>query len=166
MQALLDAGASVHVKDWESGWTPLHRSLYFGHVRLSLLLLQAGALMDGGRSLDPTGRGERQKHRARSRSRSESLATPTEGKNRSAARQRNDGLGDGEGNSPLDVLSLELRPQLKAARESGLGGDVFSFGKADFTLGYPTSFGRADVVRPRRIEALANLQVTRVSASK
>lgn len=119
--------------------------------------------MDDSKNLDPTGRGERQKNRARSRSRSESLATPSEGKNRSTARH---GLGDGEGNSPLDVLSLELRPQLKAARESGLGGDVYSFGKADFTLGYPTSFGRADVVRPRRIEALANLQVTRVSASK
>lgn len=164
-QALLNAGASVHVKDWESGWTPLHRSLYFGHIRLSLLLLQAGALMDGGRDLDSPGRGERRKHRARSHSRSESLAAPAEVKNRSG-RQRNDDLGDGEGDSPLDVLSLELRPQLKAARDSGLGGDVFSFGKADFTLGYPTSFGRADVVRPRRIEALANLQVTRVSASK
>ncbi|CAN0340527.1 unnamed protein product, partial [Ectocarpus sp. 12 AP-2014] len=46
---LIDAGASVHLKDWESGWTPLHRSLYFGHIRLSLLLLQAGALLDGGR---------------------------------------------------------------------------------------------------------------------
>lgn len=111
--------------------------------------------MDGGR--DQPGREDRQKQRTRSRSRSESLAL--------GARRHNDGLGDGEGNSPLDVLSLELRPQLKAARESGLGGDVFSFGKADFTLGYD-SFGRAHVVRPRRIEALANLHVTRVSASK
>lgn len=150
-QALIDAGASVHVKDYESGWTPLHRSLYFGHVRLSLLLLKAGALMDGERE-------DRQKQRT--------LALPNDGKSRSAAgaRRRNDGLGDGEGNSPLDVLSLELRPQLRAARESGLGGDVFSFGKADFTLGYD-SFGRADVVRPRRIDALANLHVTRVSAA-
>lgn len=121
--------------------------------------------MDCGR--DEPGREDRQKQRARSRSRSESLALPNDGKSQSAAgaRRRNDGLGDDEGNSPLDVLSLELRPQLKAARASGLGGDVFSFGKADFTLGYD-SFGRADVVRPRRIEALANLHVTRVSASK
>lgn len=162
---LIDAGASVHVKDYESGWTPLHRSLYFGHIRLSLLLLKAGALMDGGR--DQPDREDRQNKRTRSRSRSDSLALPHNDKSRSAAaaRRRNDGLGDGEGNSPLDVLSLELRSRLKAASESGLGGDVFSFGKADFTLGYD-SFGRADVVRPRRIEALANLHVIRVSASK
>eukprot|EP00903_Cladosiphon_okamuranus_P017449 g16073.t1 len=162
--ALIDAGASVHVKDYESGWTPLHRSLYFGHIRLSLLLIKAGALMDGGR--EKPGRDGRQKQRARSRSRSESLAFPSDCKSRATGGHRhNDGVGDGEGNSPLDVLSLELRPQLKAARDSGLGGDVFSFGKADFTLGYD-SFGRADVVRPRRIETLANLHVTRVSASK
>lgn len=122
--------------------------------------------MDGGRG--QPGREDRQKQRtrSRSRSRSESLALPSDCKSRAAgARGQNVGLGDGEGNSPLDVLSLELRPQLKAARESGLGGDVFSFGKADFTLGYD-SFGRADVVRPRRIEALANLHVTHVSASR
>lgn len=158
-QVLIDAGASLHAKDWESGWTPLHRSLYFGHIRLSLLLLQAGALMDGGRDQLH----ERRKHRPRSRS--ESRGLDKEGKSGGVARRRNDSLGDGEGNSPLDVLSLELRPQLKAARESGLGGDVYSFGKADFTLGYD-SFGRADVIRPRRIEALANLHITRVAASK
>eukprot|EP00752_Nemacystus_decipiens_P013486 g11945.t1 len=162
--ALIDAGASVHIKDYESGWTPLHRSLYFGHVRLSLLLLKAGALMDVER--DQPGREDRHKQRTRSRSRSESIALPSDCKSRAAGyRRQNDDLADGEGNSPLDVLSLELRPQLKAARESGLGGDVFSFGKADFTLGYD-SFGRADVVRPRRIEALANLHVVRVSASR
>ncbi|CAN0584653.1 unnamed protein product, partial [Ectocarpus sp. 12 AP-2014] len=80
-------------------------------------------------------------------------------------RRINDGLGDLEGNSPLDVLSLELRNHLKTARESGVGGDVFSFGKADFTLGYD-SFGRADIIPPRRVESLANLHVTRVAASK
>ncbi|CAM9456319.1 unnamed protein product [Ectocarpus sp. 6 AP-2014] len=159
---LIDAGASVHLKDWESGWTPLHRSLYFGHIRLSLLLLQAGALLDGGR--DQPDRDYRQKHRARSRSESVS-ATGKSRSGTSARRRINDGLGDFEGNSPLDVLSLELRNDLKTARESGVGGDVFSFGKADFTLGYD-SFGRADIIPPRRVESLANLHVTRVAASK
>lgn len=161
MQVLIDAGASLHVKDWESGWTPLHRSLYFGHIRLSLLLLQAGARMDGSRN-QPHGR---QKYRPRSRSESRGLHNEGASSGAVGARRRNDSLGDDEGNSPLDVLSLELRPQLKAARESGLGGDVYSFGKADFTLGYD-SFGRADVILPRRVEALANLQIIRVAASK
>lgn len=117
--------------------------------------------MDGGRD-QPHGQ---QKHRPRSRSESRGLHSESKSNGAVGTRRRNDSLGDDEGNSPLDILSLELRPQLKAARESGLGGDVYSFGKADFTLGYD-SFGRADVIRPRRVEALANLQITRVAASK
>lgn len=148
---LLDHGADVSCKDWESGWTPLHRCLYFGHIRVALLLLQAGALLDGGREDAST-----KNRRARARSRSESLGF---------APKRSDGLGDNDGNTPLDILSLGLRPQLKAAREMGRGGDVYSMGKADFFLGYD-SFGQAEVIRPRRIEALANLQVVRVAASK
>src|SRR3546814_2647487 len=42
-QLLLLRGADTNVPDWESGWTPLHRSFYFGHVKLSLLLLKHGA---------------------------------------------------------------------------------------------------------------------------
>ncbi|CAM9257349.1 unnamed protein product [Scytosiphon promiscuus] len=164
-RTLIDAGASVHAKDWESGWTPLHRSLYFGHIRVTLLLLQAGALLDGGRG-DPHPDHDRRHKQHRSRSRSESLSGPGKSRGSAGSRRRvNDGLGDHEGNSPLDVLSLELRPHLRRARESGVGGDVFSFGKADFALGYD-SFGRADVLPPRRVEALANLHVTRVAASK
>lgn len=143
----------------------MHRSLYFGHIRLSLLLLQAGALLDGGRDRPPD-RDDSKKHRSRSRTESLASVSSSRGCARTTqARRRRDGLGDGDGNSPLDVLSLELRPQLKVAREVGRGGDVFSFGKADFTLGYD-SFGKADVIRPRRVEALANLQVVRVAASK
>lgn len=165
-QALLDAGADIHVKDWESGWTPLHRSLYFGHIRLSLLLLQAGALLDGGRD-QPADRDCTKKPRSRT-NRSESISSicsnPASGR-ATSSRRRADGLGDGDGNTPLDILSLELRPKLRAAREIGQGGDVFSFGTADFTLGYD-SFGKTNVVQPRRVEALANLKVVRVAASK
>lgn len=167
-QALLDAGANIHVKDWESGWTPLHRSLYFGHIRLSLLFLQAGALLDGGRD-EPADRDYTKKARSRT-TRSESVSissvcsNPASGRATSSRRQAN-GLGDGDGNTPLDILSLELRPKLRAAREIGQGGDVFSFGTADFALGYD-SFGKTNVVQPRRVEALANLKVVRVAASK
>lgn len=164
-QALLDAGADVHLKDWESGWTPLHRSLYFGHIRVSLLLLQGGALLNGGRDQPPDPGDSAKRH---SRSRSELLGSywSKSGYARTGRTRRlSDGLGDGEGNSPLDILSLGLRPQLKAARERGLGGDVYSFGKADFFLGYD-SFGKADVIQPRRVESLANLQVIRLAASK
>ena len=166
-QILLGAGANVHLRDLESGWTPLHRSLYFGHVRISLLLLQAGAVLDCERDKTAS-----KLHLARSRSRSESLGSasnhPGSANTNSSAdrrRLRFESLFDSDGNSPLDVLSLELRPQLKVAREMGVGGDVYSFGKADFFLGYD-SFEKADVIQPRRIEALANLRVVRVAASK
>lgn len=133
---------------------------------MSLLLLQSGALLDG---IDQ--RTERDKKPLpRSRSRSESLGSfcPKSGSvDTASARRRSasNGVGDGDGNTPLDLLSLDLRPELKTAREAGQGGDVYSFGKADFFLGYD-SFGKANVIRPRRVEALANLQVVRVAASK
>ncbi|CAM9907301.1 unnamed protein product, partial [Laminaria digitata] len=166
-KALLDGGADIHVKDWESGWTPLHRSIYFGHTRLSLLLLQAGALLDGGRDKPPDRADCTKKPRPRT-TRSESIGSicsnPASAR-ATSSRRRTDGLGDGDGNTPLDILSLELRPKLKAAREIGQGGDLFSFGTADFTLGYD-SFGKTNVVQPRRVESLANLKVVRVAASK
>lgn len=157
-QVLLNAGASVHILDWESGWTPLHRSLYFGHIRVSLLLLKAGACLDGGRNEATVQGFTGGESKPCSRGRSESLGPY-------AARRRSDHLGDHDGNTPLDLLSLELRPCLSQARAREEGGDVFSFGKADFFLGYD-SLGAVDVVRPRRIEALANLKVIRVAASR
>lgn len=169
-QTLLDAGADVHIADWESGWTPLHRSLYFGHVRLSLLLLQAGAVLDGSQDHSAYKYRPGSSKDQRLRSHSESLARgafcPNPGSARSTTTpQRNNSLGDDDGNSPLDLLSLGLRPQLKAACDRALGGDVYSFGKADFFLGYDT-FGKADVISPRRVEALANLRVLRLAASR
>lgn len=156
----------MKLRDWESGWTPLHRSLYFGHVRLSLLLVQAGALIDGGRdqlaSVPSSGN-----RKVRSRSRSESIESASaKGSVRPSLVGRwSDCLADHDGNTPLDLLSLELRPQLMEARMKARGGDVYSFGKADFFLGYD-SFGKADVVMPRRVETLANLQVVHVAASR
>ncbi|KAG1714116.1 Inhibitor of Bruton tyrosine kinase [Nymphon striatum] len=33
----------LHVKDYESGWTALHRSLYYGHIAVCRYLIQCGA---------------------------------------------------------------------------------------------------------------------------
>lgn len=41
--ALLEAGADVNVRDGESGWTALHKALYWGHLRLGAALLSADA---------------------------------------------------------------------------------------------------------------------------
>lgn len=144
----------------------MHRSLYFGHIRLSLLLLQAGAALDGDQDQSAYRAGSSKKPRSLSRSESLGAFCPNPDSARSTtARRRSDRLGDDDGNSPLDLVSLELRPQLKAARDKALGGDVYSFGKADFFLGCDT-FGKADVISPRRVEALANLRVVRLAASR
>jgi alpha-tubulin suppressor-like RCC1 family protein len=39
-------GADLNIRDYESGWTALHRSVYHGNVRASVLLLRAGASID------------------------------------------------------------------------------------------------------------------------
>lgn len=44
----LTHGANLSIADRESGWLALHRSLYFKHIKVSLLLLAFGATIDGG----------------------------------------------------------------------------------------------------------------------
>ena len=41
---LIEAGANLDVQDGETGWTPLHRAVYYGHIRAMSLLLQASAI--------------------------------------------------------------------------------------------------------------------------
>lgn len=43
----LKHGASISHVDTESGWTALHRSIYGGHIKVSMLLTKAGAALDG-----------------------------------------------------------------------------------------------------------------------
>ncbi len=42
---LLNAGAieCIDLPDYENGWTPIHRSIYFGHLKITLILLRFGA---------------------------------------------------------------------------------------------------------------------------
>ncbi|CAM9159061.1 unnamed protein product [Choristocarpus tenellus] len=160
VQILLDIGADVHVKDWESGWTPLHRSLYSGHLRVSLHLLENGAVLgdcSDDEALDPS-------VKSGTRHRSHSTLRDFNGNGRAVTRARC-GFRDNDGNSALDVLSLQLRSNLATATTAGHGGDVYSFGKADFFLGYDLP-NASDVIRPRRVESLANLQVVCVAASR
>ena len=43
---LLKGGASTTISDWENGWSPLHRALYFRNLRVALALVKAGAILD------------------------------------------------------------------------------------------------------------------------
>ena len=54
-QKLISLGADLTIQDFESGWTALHRALYHGHLKVSLLLIKAGAdLGDNWRTDDWT----------------------------------------------------------------------------------------------------------------
>ncbi|KAF3614707.1 hypothetical protein FXO38_35500 [Capsicum annuum] len=43
VKRLLAAGADPNVRDWESGWSSLHRALHFGHLAVASILLQSRA---------------------------------------------------------------------------------------------------------------------------
>jgi alpha-tubulin suppressor-like RCC1 family protein len=117
VQELVEGGANLELTDWESGWTALHRSLYFGHIRTSLLLLKAGANLNAPR--------------------------------------------DRSGATPMDLLSSCLKDYPEG---SGVGGGVYSFGKADFQLGY--LLNAADAHDPRPVDRLAGRRVVRVAAAR
>lgn len=43
---LLNHGANIQQKDWESGWTALHRAIYYGNIENALILKRFGASFD------------------------------------------------------------------------------------------------------------------------
>jgi len=71
---------------------------------------------------------------------------------------------DADGQSPISLLSLILQDTLPFESQ-GEGGEVFSFGKADFPLGYVLP-NTSDVHKPRRVETLTNLGVVLVAAAR
>lgn len=139
VQALLvylQHGADLNMKDKESGWTPLHRSLYFGHLRVSIILIQSGAILDGQISMS----------------------------NRMLSNIKLNPL-DNDGMTPGDLLLNALAPTLSASRSKVLSSNLLCFGKSDFTLGVPLPKS-SEVVQPKRVETLLNECVIQVCASK
>ena len=148
---LLKLGAKHSLQDFESGWTPLHRAFYFGNLKISLLLIRAGALIadDAEKSNWKTDVCPR---RERWRSiRNLSTWKPNI---------------DHDGLSPLDLLSLSLGQNLTTSKRHLLCTSVLSFGKADFTLGVPLPNSIVDILRPRRIEPLSCECIIQIVASK
>jgi len=145
---LLARGANPNKADWESHWTALHRALYHGHLRIALLLLRAGAVL--GDELTPWhGAGH---------------VRGSNNDKKGSNGSRKDGV-DKDGLTPLSLLSWRLRAHLQQAVREGRGGDVVTFGKTDFPLGYALPNTR-DVQKPRRVEALADIEVVTVAAAK
>ncbi|OQS06735.1 regulator of chromosome condensation (RCC1) [Thraustotheca clavata] len=121
---LLRYGADPHVHDWESGYTPLHRSLLQGHINASLLLLNGGS---------------------------------------SLTLEENLACVDDDGYSPMDLLSVKLQSQYPS--NPRLGGEVYTFGKVDFQLGYHLPHGDEQFI-PRRVKFPADTDIIALSAAR
>ncbi len=161
MRFLLGRRADPNAADAESGWTALHRALYAGHLRIALLLLRAGAVL--GDELTPWRGGAGGGGNAARPQLQQHHGHGSSAKNAAGA--------DHDGLTPLALASWLRRGQLRQARAEGRGGDVVSFGKGlDNQLGYPASdkHGRRgdDVPKPRRIEALADVEVVGAAAAR
>jgi inhibitor of Bruton tyrosine kinase len=154
---LLKWKADTTIQDYENGWTPLHRSLYFGHLKITMLLLKAGAKLGDeftteNSSIDIESKWERERTIRNSRS----WRSPI----------------DHDGHAPLDLLSLQLSPFLIKAlptyNHSSLAcTEVLAFGKSDFFLGIPLPRAAVDVTRPRPVSELTlDVPIVDVVASK
>ena len=148
---LLKWNANTSLQDFENGWTPLHRSLYFGHLKITLLLLKAGAKLGDDFTRD-------------------NFSIDVECKWEKGRSLRTHHLWkspiDHDGNSPLDLLSLKLSPFLRASSAPPCT-EVVTFGKADFFLGVPLPHSQSQVTRPRPIAELSlEVPITDIAASR
>ncbi|KAG7380348.1 hypothetical protein PHYPSEUDO_007275 [Phytophthora pseudosyringae] len=134
---LLRYGADLLAADWESGWTPLHRSLYHQHLFTTLLLLRHAQTHFGKKFL------RKYLHEIRDRAQQSPMQLL------STRLQHN--------YKPLE--------DLENAAEGCDGGLVYTFGKRDYQLGY--HLPNADMqVTPRLVELPANVPIVQLSASK
>jgi hypothetical protein len=135
--ALLQAGADKMMRN-KQGETALHRSMALGEIRASLTLLESGAQL--GDVLVPQDKSR-------------------------TGRQTKCRSQDNRGRTPLDLLSATLKQHIVDAAAAGRGAEVFSFGKADYQLGYEPS-NEVYVQHPRRVSALKRSDVVRIAASQ
>lgn len=159
---LLSRGANPNKADRESHWTSLHRALYHGHLRIALLLLRAGAVL--GDELTPWQAGHHLRGGKNNGSRNNQTTTRSFLDKKESSQSRKDGV-DKDGLTPLSLLSWRLRKHLQEAVRENKGGDVVTFGKADFPLGYPLP-NTSNVQKPRRVEALADVAVVAIAAAR
>ncbi|KAL3658398.1 hypothetical protein V7S43_016534 [Phytophthora oleae] len=134
---LLRYGAGLLVADWESGWTPLHRSLYHQHLSTSLLLLRHAQIRFGKKFL----------HKYLHETRDNAQQSPMQ---LLSTRLQH------------DHKFQEAFESGANARDRGL---VYTFGKRDYQLGY--HLPNADMqVTPRLVELPATSPIVQLSASK
>ena len=144
---LIRSGANLNIADYESGYTPLHRALYFRNLRIAVLLMKAGA------TLDCVEREEFEALRA-------SVSCKKQVGRRHIANIDNEGL------SPLGLLSTSLQSQLAQAADEMSCTSIFAFGKADFQLGMDLPNQKTHVPRAKNVESLNLKGVISVAAAR
>ncbi|KAG6615722.1 regulator of chromosome condensation (RCC1)-like protein [Phytophthora cinnamomi] len=137
VQLLLRHGADLLAADWESGWTPLHRSLYHQHLSTTLLLLRHVQTRFGKTFV------RKYLHETRDHAQQ----SPMQLLSTRLQRQRH------------------VSGEVEATEEACDGGLVYTFGKRDYQLGY--HLPNADVqVSPRLVELPTMSPIVQLSASK
>lgn len=145
---LLQYGGNIHLRDFENGWTALHRSIYFRNLKISLLLIKAGALL--GDSITGTNA-----WRADIKAREKGHVDKSDESNL-----------DNDGYSPLDLLSATLSSGLAKSKVAKECTTVVAFGKADFQLGVVLPYNNRDVLRARRVDSLQSSNIVMIGAAK
>uniref|UniRef100_K3XAU5 Uncharacterized protein n=1 Tax=Globisporangium ultimum (strain ATCC 200006 / CBS 805.95 / DAOM BR144) TaxID=431595 RepID=K3XAU5_GLOUD len=142
VRVLLQHNANLVAKDWESGWTPLHRSMYNDHLSTSLLLLRHARFHFGKKFM------------------STYLHQVCDFANQSAIELLSSRLAD--------IFQQTMMLAHYEQGEGGAmtrGGAVYTFGKADFQLGY--HLPNADVqTSPRRVDFPTASAIVQISAGK
>eukprot|EP01038_Epipyxis_sp_PR26KG_P012214 gene12214-16363_t len=136
-KVLIEYGCDLNTPDEESGWTPLHKALYFRHFRIALMLIRAGSYLDR-------------------------LPNETEKLHIADLCIRK----DKDGFRPMELLSHILSKFLfKSPLNVSMATPVLAFGKADFTLGVmlPNS---SVVEKPKCIESLNEEVIVDICSSK
>lgn len=173
VEALLEAGADPNTRDSESGWSSLHKALYWGHLRLAAMLLAADALPD---LPDWQGRGPLDLLSAELR---QYLAPGGPGDVFAFGSGANYCLGTGSTRPELHPTRVEGLHDAQAAALSAskfhscaltLDGQLYTWGWGrGGRLGHPEAHvhsGESAVIAPRLVAALGRRAVTAVAAAK
>uniref|UniRef100_M4BF19 Uncharacterized protein n=1 Tax=Hyaloperonospora arabidopsidis (strain Emoy2) TaxID=559515 RepID=M4BF19_HYAAE len=161
VELLLRYDASLLVVDWESGWTPLHRSLYHQHLSSECLLLQSIDIYTQFQCLTIV------LHDFLPKASLLFLRHAQTRFGRPFLRKYLYETQDHAQQSPMQLLSTRLfKKEIESTLETdGHGGLVYTFGKRDYQLGY--HLPNANVLStPRLVEMPTNSPVVQISASK
>jgi len=143
---IVEMGANPYLKDEENGWTALHRSVYAGHLRITILLSRYG--QNFGDEIDSLGFKKYTEYTSSSSLLSSSssslhdhrITTSAEKKKITSikkedftAQQLNSISLDKEGYTPLSLLSWKLSSTYNKRLYSHRT-DIYSFGRNDIPM--------------------------------